>query len=58
MENKADLTRLSFANQADMAPRKRTTKQPKNETRALKLEAFLRDFDSESKFSFVLIPLV
>uniref|UniRef100_H3C6F5 Cell division cycle associated 8 n=1 Tax=Tetraodon nigroviridis TaxID=99883 RepID=H3C6F5_TETNG len=30
-----------------MAPRKRTTKQQKNDPRALKLEAFLRDFDSE-----------
>lgn len=30
-----------------MAPRKRTTKQQQNDPRALKLEAFLRDFDSE-----------
>ncbi|KAM6899739.1 borealin [Xenentodon cancila] len=32
-----------------MAPRKRTTKQRKNDPRAAKLEAFLEDFDSEVK---------
>uniref|UniRef100_A0A8C6SVH0 Cell division cycle associated 8 n=1 Tax=Neogobius melanostomus TaxID=47308 RepID=A0A8C6SVH0_9GOBI len=32
-----------------MAPRKRTTKQPKNNPKTAKLEAFLEDFDSEVK---------
>lgn len=43
------LTSLFFAIQADMAPRKRTTRQQKNDPRIAKLEAFLQDFDSESK---------
>lgn len=32
-----------------MAPRKRTTKQPKNNPKTAKVEAFLEDFDSEVK---------
>lgn len=38
-----------FLMAADMAPRKRTTKQRKNSPKTAKLEAFLEDFDSEGK---------
>uniref|UniRef100_A0A8C6STQ5 Cell division cycle associated 8 n=1 Tax=Neogobius melanostomus TaxID=47308 RepID=A0A8C6STQ5_9GOBI len=37
-----------------MAPRKRTTKQPKNNPKTAKLEAFLEDFDSEGKNTLLL----
>lgn len=33
-----------------MAPRKRTTKQRKNNPKTAKLEAFLEDFDSEGEY--------
>lgn len=35
-----------------MAPRKRTTKQRKNNPKTAKLEAFLEDFDSEGDYYY------
>uniref|UniRef100_A0AAV2K444 Borealin N-terminal domain-containing protein n=1 Tax=Knipowitschia caucasica TaxID=637954 RepID=A0AAV2K444_KNICA len=43
------LSRFEKKTRINMAPRKRTTKQPKNNPRTAKLEAFLDDFDSEVK---------
>lgn len=39
----------------DMAPRKRTTKQKKNNPKTAKLEAFLEDFDSEGDFILFMV---
>lgn len=47
---KAGLIRLTLFIFADMAPRKRTTRQRKNDPKTAKLEAFLQDFDSEGKY--------
>lgn len=35
-----------------MAPRKRTTKQRKNNPKTAKLEAFMEDFDSEGDYYY------
>lgn len=48
---------LLSAIQADMAPRKRTTRQHKVDPKMAKLEAFLQDFDCEGTFRFVLVPV-
>lgn len=42
---------FSLVIQAHMAPRKRTTRQRKNDPKSAKLEAFLQDFDSEGEFT-------
>lgn len=48
-ETRCNLLKLHILLDADMAPRKRTTKQRKNDPKTAKLEAFLQDFDSEGK---------
>lgn len=52
---KCTLTSSSVSIHADMAPRKRTTKQRKNNPKSAKLEAFLEDFDSEGEYISLMV---
>lgn len=49
---RCNLFKLNVLLTADMAPRKRTTKQRKNDPKTAKLEAFLQDFDSEGEKTY------